>query len=239
MQQSLKSLKLNFNEINVISGLVLASLESPRKKVFCLNNLKYQVVVYFKGPLESALDIKHAIIDQIKQMTSFESEMLDQVIRVAGRDLIQFTWSSANELVAPLDLGFLLATEFDFDDERVVFSQDPRVFADWKNGVTKKRIKPFSIANPVWTHDISFWYKKESFCFENFVDAVRDVGRGLVRRLELLEEYEERSESFIRHALCLRLFYEPFDCALAWHQTTQLQHLLRHKIASFAGIVLR
>jgi len=86
---------------------------------------------------------------------------------------------------------------------------------------------------PYYIHDISFWIP-DSFRTDLFVDIVRRLSKGLVKRIIALPTYSclddktaMNQESAQRVSLCYRFIWQSVNCALTRPAARDLQLLLR------------
>lgn len=219
--------------LNVLSGLVLKktniglSLQSiPRMD--CIN---YEILLsysisdsYIKTViLSTVLGIIENKISENKELLSHETLVSTDV--------------HSNEIVTTINVSLLLRILFGIYDERLLFSNDSRIYIEEPSEENECTviIKPYSIENPKWRHDISFWFDEESFNIETFLDSVRNNCFGLVTNIEVLDIYIKEG----RQAACLKMEYQSCDRALSWQDSLNLQLRFRNDFSNFKGVTLR
>lgn len=248
------------NTLKVFGGLVVAKSSPQESESFHsiveLNNLRYDLLIaYFPGArspdsleielvkrIESLVPQKVEVVHEIVDCDCFKSKLEYLYVYLNGtkRQLVEMR-TSVTEFRSVVNASLLLSIVFDLTDERLLYSEDKRVFVPALNGIFKTVVRPYSIGNLRWLHDISFWYDPGTFKFKWFVDCVRNNCMGLVRSIEFLEEYREKKADSgeSRHAACLRLVYESCDRALGWEQSSQIQLRFRDCLQRFDGVLLR
>jgi hypothetical protein len=243
------------NSLNVISGLVVNNRNfSSFQTIKQLNNINHETLIHFSSSDQNFFTLSQTIrtsiatilknilykikINQIGDLITIESSN-NQVEHLACININL----NRQELTAVINTSLLATVLFGLEDKRLLYSDDERNFilSSIEDSIGLTRIiKPFSIENVKWFHDISFWYDPDEFNYAQFIDTINETCLNLVKSVRMLEKYEEiGAENSKRYAICFRLEYESCDKALSWNDSVQLQYSLRDKIKLFNKIILR
>lgn len=244
------------NYINIFSGLAASSRQvtSCFQAIEQLNNINHETLIHFSSTeptfTASAEQIRASLVSILRSMLGnkaiSESNGLVCVdtSNNQARQLARINVDLAKqEFIAVVETSLLATVLYDLKDERLLYSDDERNFVpsiNSNNSELTRLIKPFSIENVKWHHDISFWYDPIEFNYTQFIDTVNETCLGLVKSVRLLETYEEPvAENCKRYAVCFRLEYVSCDRAISWNDSVQLQYSLRDKVKLFNKIILR
>lgn len=233
----LNNLNTDSNCLNVLNGLVYKRDNySLFETVEQVNNIEHELLIYYKSQNESF----DQNLSQIKQCLT---QLVENLLKTCKKNyhldkIFHFEINAQKQeliiLVRTSLLGMLL---FDLNDKRLLYSDDLRVIIQNENQNLNlaKSIRAYSVENPKWYHDLSFWFDPSQFDYNEFIRVVRDTCFDSVKSVRMLDLYTEES----RQAVCLRLEYESVDRALSWKQTVNLQYKLRDNLKSFNKLVLR
>lgn len=244
------------NCVNILDGLVLEKniydLELNNK--IELNNIRYDILFFIKSTPN---------LQESSKLATFKNELLKYIKNNLERDelieerdinnnqihniylrynkqnrLLQIL-ETENETIIQLNCSLLLKIIFKLEDERLMHSNDRRVYEISENNIGLSwRIKPYSIEPLKWIHDLSFWIDSESFDYNEFLDTIRSSCLGLVHHAQLIDVF--KSDDFhTRTSYCFRLTYESCDRALSWNQTTEIQYGLRDDLIKINGLSMR
>ena len=148
-----------------------------------------------------------------------------------------FTTEGPNRrLLWTIDVQFCLELIHKISNSMLLFSNDIRTFS------TPQRItvKAYSIDNPVWNHDISFWYNPEEFSQTDFIDVCRNIGQGFLISVNLLDKYEDLSANeACRYSACYRFAYQAADVAFTWEDSKLINSRLRDELVNRCNLALR
>ena len=245
------SINLKENCLNFSSGLTTRNrnINSTIETVNDFNNLKYEIRIKYLNDKSKMEKLSFTFLNILDELVKSKTKSFLETDKSETRLFVHFKRQLANieqfdeEIWLSVDLSLLLTILFELEDERLLYSDDERVLyknIDHNTGFDLSfSIRAYSIENPKWLHDISFWYEPELFRFKDFIRLIDDICLGLVIRLELLEVYKKESNESCKHAACFRLTYQSCDRALSWEHTTQLQYALRDHLALMPSISLR
>jgi len=267
LRSSLKASLTNrsADTLQICAGLVVAETSAeaneltvghPFYTVDELNNLQYDILISYYPEKGSLNNPCRTLENELVKFLSFYVSKRAEIVKETDGDLavrsvlyvyqneskrkLAETTVSELEFISVVNASLLLKIVFDLPDERLLYSDDERVFAS--SGQFKNAIRPYSLGNLTWTHDISFWYDPEAFIFREFVDCVRNICLGLVRSIQFLEVYKQRRHPDCEdygHAVCLRLVYQSCDRAFSWEQSSRIQLELRETLQMYHGVFLR
>jgi hypothetical protein len=216
------------DSINIFSGLIVkranATLDShPQTELNCL---EFQLLIHFENGTHLINEIRKSLKVFFDSFSCKDFYAIEEV---------------GDKFQCKIDLTEFFKQYFNISDKRLLFTNDKRNFDKQLNTNNEKfclsyKICPFVIETCKWTHDLSFWCDK-NFNYNEFLDTIRDSCFDLVRKIELIDKYEDKLSN--RRALCFRFFYESCDRSLNWSKTTQIQYFLRHRLTTQNKLELR
>ena len=242
--------KLSKNGLNMFSGLVLKKKDYDiglGQPVY-LNNLKYEIVFHFYK--SNSLDKKNLgnfFNNYLKNFGDISMKTVESktfLYDLKNNQLLVEINEDEIEIICIIDASGLSAFIFNLEDERILYSNDTRIYSKNQSSLlsTKWKINQFSIENTKWVHDLSFWCENSIFSTTKFCDTIREVCSDLVKSVELIDIYQEKKDNVLkpyRHARCYRLVYQSCDRSLTHNATNQIQYVLRDKLVIRNNIELR
>lgn len=246
---------LQKNKFYLTSGLMLnKNVLNVVKSSKELSNLKYEIIIYFNSD-ENLADEFASLVSKFKNLFTkmFQADLTEEkgdkvsILKFNGLKMVEIIYES-DELFCSLDASYFLKLSFGLDDERILYSDDLRVFKlnpNKSNLNFSYIIEPYSIEPLKWSHDLSFWYKKGQFGYNEFLDTIRSCCFGFVRSVELIDIYskadvdDDDDEEEFKNAYCFRLVYQSCDRALSWQNTTTIQYFLRENLTNLNKLCLR
>ena len=248
----LGKINLKENLINIVSGLVIDShasdFEFEDLSVFEINRFRYEISIHFFDQEITFSTVKSKMIYFFQSL--FENSQILQItdldISVNSKKLVHYKTTNENQFSISINADMIFKYLFAINDERLFYSDDKRIFI--KDESLDKEIKfewiikPISIENCKWYHDISFWLnQKHSFEYFDFINIVRDVCGDLVKSVQLIDKYSKIDEitGELKKSFCFRLLYESCDKALSRNVTSNIQLNLRTKLTLYMNLQLK
>jgi len=238
-RESKQQLKTMPDRLNLFSELLIKEkkpINNSLESISELNKINYLILVkYNVSPSNKSSADMFLFSKQLNNELHLFIKSLSQT-EISESCLKSETTNS--EFTAIIDASLLLTTIFDLDDERLLYSDDKRTIVTRTSPPGLNAIRAYSIQNPKWMHDISFWYIPKEFDFPGFAELIQASCMGYVRSIELLNIY--RDESSGRHSACFRFVYQSCDRALSWEATSEMQMRFRKSLEKeFKSVKLR
>ncbi len=254
IEDSLNNSQFKIDEscINILSGLVLKqnalNFDFEIFKIYELNNFRYEILIYIFDKKIKFDTIKSKLICFFQDLFKNGKilEITDSDISIDSKQLVHFKVINSSEFSFIINADIILILLFELKDERLLYSNDKRIFLKNDAFIVDTKfnwiIKPISIENSKWYHDISFWLNEnKSFKYFDFINIIRDTCSDLAKNVQLIDIYIKNDEKTgkVYKSYCFRILYESFDRALSWNDTTNIQLNLRKKLTLYMNIKLK
>ena len=225
-----------------IDGLLICK---KSKKIITQEDLKNVQIELAKGIFGSDIEWKFIpdefpyTVESLEMDIKFNGEWME----VNGAGLVHpqclKNFGLDPEIYNGWAFGFgdrLAMIKMEIPDIRVLWSNDPRITAQFKDINSKyKEVSKY----PATSRDISFIIDK-NINLNNYYEIVRDFANDLIEEVKLLDEYENENKFGKNKKSCtFRIVYRSFERTLTNEEINEIQEKIREKTKQDLNVALR